>query len=178
LISIQISFAKTKWGKFEFEALFISYTTLPSCNFLEIGLNTPALLFPALTLIMLAYTNRFLALGSLIRNLHREYQKEHDQITLNQIHNLKHRLRLIRNMQVLGVLSLTCCVFCMAFIFSGQQTAAQFVFGLGIFLLAGSLMISIYEIIISTKALNIQLSDIEGEEKGRGFMGSKFFSKS
>lgn len=143
---------------------------------MEISLNTPALLFPALTLIMLAYTNRFLALGSLIRNLYREYQQQEDESLLTQIHHLKHRLRLIRNMQVLGVFSLFCCVVCMAFIFSGHQMAAKLVFGISILLLAGSLLISIYEIIISTKALSIQLRDLEEEEK-RGFMGSKLFTR-
>ena len=131
----------------------------------ELSLNTPALLFPALTLIMLAYTNRFLALGTLIRNLYREYEARHDDITLSQIRSLKHRLRLIRNMQLLGVLSLLFCVVCMAFVYFGGQLAAQIIFALSLLLLAGSLIISTYEIIISTQALNIQLSTLEGEEK-------------
>jgi len=143
---------------------------------LELTLNTPALLFPALSLIMLAYTNRFLAISSLIRNLFREYEKEQTELMLNQIRNLKHRLRLIRDMQVLGVLSLLSCVFCTALIFTQHLNAAKFIFGIGILLLAGSLIISVYEIIISTKALNIQLSTLEEEEKG--FLTTKLFSKS
>jgi hypothetical protein len=98
----------------------------------ELSLNTPALLFPALTLIMLAYTNRFLALGTLIRNLYREYEARHDDITLSQIRSLKHRLRLIRNMQLLGVLSLLFCVVCMAFVYFGGQLAAQIIFALSL----------------------------------------------
>jgi hypothetical protein len=128
---------------------------------LELTLNTPALLFPALTLIMLAYTNRFLALGSLIRNLYKEFEKEQNDTTLLQIKTLKHRLRLIRDMQFLGVLSLICCVICMALIYLQFQMAAKLVFGVGLLLLAGSLLYSIYEIIISTKALNIQLRNLE-----------------
>jgi len=145
---------------------------------LELTLNTPALLFPALTLIMLAYTNRFLAISSLIRNLHREYEKEHTALMLNQIRNLKHRLRLIRDMQVLGVLSLLSCVLSMALIYSQQQIGAKWVFALGLLLLAGSLIISVYEIVISTKALNIQLSNVEEDEKDKGFLRTKLFSKS
>jgi hypothetical protein len=146
---------------------------------LELTLNTPALLFPALTLIMLAYTNRFLAISTLIRNLYREYEKEHTDLMLSQIHNLKHRLRLIRDMQVLGVLSLLSCVFCMAFIYFQNQNVAKWIFGLGLLLLAGSLIISVYEIVISTKALNIQLSNLEEEEKKeQGFLTTKLFSKS
>ncbi len=144
---------------------------------MELSLNTPALLFPALTLIMLAYTNRFLALGSLIRSLFREYETKKDELTLSQIKTLKHRLRLIRDMQFLGVLSLICCVVCMAFVYLHQQMAAQVVFAFSLLLLAGSLILSTYEIIISTKALNIQLSSLEEEEKGKGFLGTSIFSK-
>ena len=134
------------------------------------------MLFPALSLIMLAYTNRFLAISSLIRNLFREYESEKTDLMLSQINNLKHRLRLIRDMQVLGVLSLLCCVLCMALIFSQHLHLAKIVFGSGILLLAGSLIISVYEIVISTKALNIQLRNLEKEEKG--FLKGKIFSKS
>ena len=144
---------------------------------MELSLNTPALLFPALTLIMLAYTNRFLAISSLIRNLYRQYEKERTDMMLSQIYNLKHRLRLIRDMQVMGVLSLLSCVFSMAFIYFRLQTAAQWIFGLGLLLLAGSLFVSVYEVVISTKALNIQLSNLEEEEKDKGFLATKLFSK-
>lgn len=128
---------------------------------MEITLQTPALLFPALSLIMLAYTNRFLALGTLIRNLHHEYELHHDENRLVQIKNLRHRLRLIRDMQVLGVLSLSACVLCMGLLFFGLILTAKWIFGLSLILLAGSLLISVYEILISTTALNIQLKDIE-----------------
>ena len=144
---------------------------------MELSLNTPALLFPALTLIMLAYTNRFLAISSLIRNLYRQYEKERTDMMLSQIYNLKHRLRLIRDMQVMGVLSLLSCVFSMAFIYFRLQTAAQWIFGLGLLLLAGSLFVSVYEVVISTKAQNIQLSNLEEEEKDKGFLATQLFSK-
>ncbi len=110
---------------------------------------------------MLAYTNRFLALGSLIRNMHKEYEADHDERRIGQIKNLRHRLHLIRDMQVLGVLSLTACVLCMAMIFLGLNSAAQWIFGASLLLLAGSLMLSVYEILISTTALNIQLQDFQ-----------------
>ena len=128
---------------------------------MEISLQTPALLFPALSLIMLAYTNRFLALGTLIRNLHREYEQSHDEGRLVQIKNLRHRLRLIRDMQVMGVLSLSACVLCMGFLFFGFLITAKWIFGTSLLLLAGSLLLSVYEILISTTALNVQLQDIE-----------------
>jgi hypothetical protein len=69
-----------------------------------ISINTPALLFPAITLLMLAYTNRFLALSTLIRNLHAQYKQspaDHPQIK-DQIRNLSKRLVLIKRMQASG----------------------------------------------------------------------------
>lgn len=134
---------------------------------MELSLQTPALLFPALTLIMLAYTNRFLALGTLIRTIYKEYQEKQEEKHLHQIQNLQHRLRLIRDMQVLGVLSLTSCVLCMALIYLRFQMAAHWVFGGSLVLLAGSLILSVYEIIISTRALHIQLGDLEGKSQGK-----------
>src|SRR4051812_44221967 len=80
---------------------------------MEITLATPALLFPAITLLMLAYTNRFLGLASLIRNLHQRWTESHDVVLVAQIENLRRRLGLIRRMQALGVLSLLVCVACM-----------------------------------------------------------------
>jgi hypothetical protein len=131
---------------------------------LELTLNTPALLFPALTLIMLAYTNRFLALGTLTRSLYKAYEKEKNVSYLSQIKSIRHRLRLIRDMQLFGILSLTSCVFCMGLIYFEEQPAAKIVFAISILLLAGSLILSTYEIIISTAALNIQLKDLESEK--------------
>lgn len=127
---------------------------------------------------MLAYTNRFLALGSLVRNLHKKYENDHDADTLSQIRTLKHRLRLIRDMQILGVLSLISCVLCMAMIFFAKTVMAHFVFGFSLILLAGSLLMSVYEIILSTKALNLQLKNLEEEEKDTRTLKEKLFSKS
>jgi hypothetical protein len=167
---VAFSFHRKPFRRFQ-----VHLSTTPTL--LELSLNTPALLFPALTLIMLAYTNRFLAIGNLIRNLYKEYEKEQDESRLSQIRNLKHRLRLIRDMQVLGVLSLTSCVVCMGLIFFHFQVPAKIVFAMSLALLAGSLIISTYETFISTKALNIQLHSLEeGEVKGKGFPGKNFFS--
>ena len=78
---------------------------------IDIDINTPALLFPAITLLMLAYTNRFLSLASLVRKLHEEYSRgEREKNLLKQIKNLRSRINLIRYMQALGVLSFLCCV--------------------------------------------------------------------
>jgi hypothetical protein len=129
----------------------------------EITLATPALLFPAISLLMLAYTNRFLGLASLIRNLHVNYEKSKDRAVARQIQNLRKRLGFIRRMQTFGVLSLFACVACMFTLFAGQQTAGKVLFGISLLLLMSSLALSLAEIHISTEALKIQLAAMENE---------------
>lgn len=128
---------------------------------MEINLTTPALLFPAISLLLLAYTNRFLTIATLIRSLHSKYKEEPDELIWGQIKNLRLRVKLIRNMQALGVLSLLLCVVCMFVIFAGNLPLAELIFGVSLILLIVSLAVSAWEIQISVKALNIQLSDIE-----------------
>lgn len=125
--------------------------------------NTPALLFPAITLLMLAYTNRFLALSTLIRNLHGKYKQglEDGQQLKHQIANLKKRMVFIRRMQALGILSFFTCVLCMFLLFVGYTNWASIFFGISLVLLLVSLVFSFSEILISTRALEIELSDME-----------------
>jgi hypothetical protein len=111
----------------------------------QISINTPALLFPAITLLMLAYTNRFLALASLIRNLHTKYKQvgEERVIIREQIRNLNKRLLLVKQMQGSGILSFFLCVLCMLFIFLDYQLWAYSVFGLSLLFLLLSLALSL-----------------------------------
>ena len=132
---------------------------------MNIDLTTPALLFPAISLLLLAYTNRFLSIANLIRSLHSKYKQEPDEIILGQIRNLKLRVVMIRNMQALGVLSLLLCVVCMFLLFGDNQMAGRITFGISLVLLILSLAFSVFEIQISIKALKIQLSDMEDLEK-------------
>ncbi|HAH38938.1 MAG TPA: DUF2721 domain-containing protein, partial [Algoriphagus sp.] len=129
---------------------------------MELQLSTPALLFSAITLLMLAFTNRFLAIASLIRGLHKNYMKSPDQeIIVEQIHNLRRRLTLIKNMQLFGVFSFLLCIICMYLLFQGYTVAANWVFVGSMGALLVSLGLSLIEIQISTKALNLELSDME-----------------
>jgi hypothetical protein len=128
---------------------------------MELNLTTPALLFPAISLLLLAYTNRFLTLANLIRGLHSKYKQDPDSTILGQIKNLRLRVLLIRNMQAMGVLSLLLCVVCMFLLFAQEVQIGRVVFGISLILLIVSLAISVFEIQISIKALEIQLSDME-----------------
>lgn len=128
---------------------------------MEITLTTPALLFPAISLLLLAYTNRFLTLASLIRSLHEKYKNHPNNIVMGQIQNLRMRVILIRNMQALGVASLFLCVLCMFVLFAGKVFIGEIIFGISLILLMASLALSIREIQISVNALNLHLSDLE-----------------
>jgi hypothetical protein len=129
---------------------------------MELQLSTPALLFSAITLMMLAFTNRFLAVASLIRGLHKNFLANPDQeVIVGQIKNLKLRLSMIKYMQLCGVLSFLLCVICMYLIFIEVQPAADYVFIGSMVALLVSLAISMVEILISTKALNLEIQDME-----------------
>ena len=129
---------------------------------MELSITTPALLFPAISLLMLAYTNRFLAIASLIRSLRDKYQADPNQKNIiQQIQNLRDRIRLIRSMQAFGVLSFIFCVVCMFCIFKGWNAAAYIIFALCVLLFVVSLVLSLLEIFLSTRALELVLSDME-----------------
>jgi len=133
---------------------------------MEINFNTPALLFPAITLLLLAYTNRFLAIANLIRKLHDEYMSgKQNKVLLQQLKNLKKRINYIRMMQALGVFSFLCCVVCMFSIYKGWLKSAEYIFAASLLSLLASLIISLVEIFLSTRALELELSDIEELEK-------------
>jgi uncharacterized membrane protein len=133
---------------------------------MTIDLTTPALLFPAISLLLLAYTNRFLVLAQLIRQLHGNRDAVSD-IVLRQIRNLRHRIFLIKGMQGLGVLSFLFCALSMLLIFLQQMFPAEVMFGLSIALLFLSLLCSLLEIAISTEAIEIELEDLEQRAEER-----------
>lgn len=122
---------------------------------------TPTLLFSAVSLIMLAYTNRFLSYAQLVRNLKDKYVKDRSEVTAAQIANLRKRLNLTRSMQILGISSLFCCVVSMFFCFISLRITAIIIFGIALLLLISSLGLSIREVVISTRALEIHLNDLE-----------------
>ncbi len=129
---------------------------------MQLSISTPALLFPAITLLLLAYTNRFLAIASLIRGLHTKYKTDPThKIIYGQIKNLRSRLTMIRHMQAFGILSFVFTVICMFLLFQKFNFWANLMFGTSLLSLLISLIISLVEIQISTKALNLELSDME-----------------
>ncbi len=132
---------------------------------MEITLTTPALLFPTVSLLMLAYTNRFLTIATIIRNLHDRYKENQSPNLLGQIVNLRYRTYLIRNMQIFGVLSLLMCVVSMFALFAGWVAGGQWSVGIALSLMIVSMLISLRELTISVGALDLLLSELEEHEK-------------
>jgi hypothetical protein len=136
-------------------------------NLTDINIATPALLFPAISLLLLAYTNRFLALAALIRELHSKNKTSPNDVLKGQIDNLKRRIHLIRNMQAWGVGSLFICVFCMLLVLMHQTVLSEVLFAVSLLCMLVSLGLSIREIQISVHALDLHLSDLEHSERDR-----------
>ncbi|AXG73113.1 DUF2721 domain-containing protein [Flavobacterium arcticum] len=127
---------------------------------MQLSLETPALLFSATSLILLAYTNRFLTIAGIVRGLKKNYEENQTKSILLEIKNLNLRLTLIRHMQMYGVLSLFFSVFALTLLFFDIQTWAMYMFGLSLLLMLVSLAVSFWEISISVRALQIHLSDL------------------
>ncbi|MEL1245385.1 DUF2721 domain-containing protein [Flavobacterium sp. DGU11] len=130
---------------------------------MTLPIETPALLFSATSLILLAYTNRFLTIATIVRGLKTSYEQNRNKSILVEIKNLSLRLTLIRHMQMYGVLSLFFSVFAMALLFGGIMDWGAYVFGLSLLLLLTSLAVSFWEISISVRALRVHLSDLLDE---------------
>jgi uncharacterized protein DUF2721 len=131
---------------------------------MEINITTPALLFPAISLLMLAYTNRFLTLATIIRNLYDRYDSVPNDNLHGQIKNLRYRTYLIRNMQIFGVVSLLFCMISMFALFTGWIMAGQWAFGIALALMMVSMLISLRELQVSVGALDLLLADMEEHE--------------
>ncbi|GFE68320.1 DUF2721 domain-containing protein [Chroococcus sp. FPU101] len=127
----------------------------------DLSLTTPALLFPAISLLLLAYTNRFLVIAQLIRELNRRSKDVEPDLTRRQIRNLKKRVQLIKWMQFYGALGFLLCTFSMACLFFTYPRWGEIAFGISLMAMVISLVLSLYEISISVNALNIELEHME-----------------
>lgn len=134
----------------------------------DFSLNTPALLFSAISLFMLAHTNRFLALASLIRQQIERYESDHDENVLKQIENFRRRLKVIKYTQIAGVMSFLCCVISMFLIFVQRPLMAEVLFGASLVMMSLSLLLALHEIFLSIGALKLELKRLKGPEKPGG----------
>lgn len=127
---------------------------------MEITITTPSLLFPAISLLLLAYTNRFVVLTNVIRQLSRDEDAGSRDLVRRQISSLKRRLYIIQQMQVFGVLSFVMCTLAMFALFVHWLPLGKGLFGFSLLLLVISLAFSLYEVHISTAAINIEIEKL------------------
>jgi len=132
---------------------------------MNIDLTTPALLFPAISLLLLAYTNRFLTIAQLIRQLKANLNPDNYEQISKQISNLKRRVNLIIIMQAMGVLSILFCTVSMIALFYKSGSLGYLSFGFSLLLMVASLVVSLWEILISGKALNVELEEMKTMEE-------------
>lgn len=133
---------------------------------MDFTIGTPALLFPAISLLMLAFTNRFLAVAAVIRSLHQSYRATSDPALLTQVRHLRDRVHLIRQMQFFAILSILVDFLSMLLLFAGSTILAKIAFGAALLLMMASLVISALEIHISVKALEMHVEDMLGHPPG------------
>ncbi len=127
---------------------------------MEFGISTPALLFPAISLLMLSYTNRFLSISSVVRKLLESYKSSKELSLLEQISALRFRLVLIKYMQSVGIISIILCVFSMGALFLGDVVLGKIIFGISLVFMLASLCLLLWEITLSANALDVALRDI------------------
>lgn len=110
---------------------------------------------------MLAYNARYLAIAALIRNLYAKYEENPSDKIRIQVQKLRKRLTIIKNMQAVAILSFLLAVITMFLIYIELNFWANLVFGISLLALMISLILSLIEVQLSTKALSIQLESIE-----------------
>ncbi len=133
---------------------------------MEITLTTPSLLFPAISLLLLAYTNRYLAVANLVRTIRKDYDSgyKHSHV-VPQVQSLSKRLEIIRNMQAVGIASLMMASLTMFLLYANLQVAGKVVFGISLWLLMVSMALSFYETVLSNNAIQFEIDDIVHKEK-------------
>jgi hypothetical protein len=131
----------------------------------SLPLSTPSLLFPAISLLMLAYTNRFLGLATVVRALHANWRTTGEPLLLAQIQSLRRRIQIIKHMQTMGVLSLMMCIISTSLLFFDLQIGGQAAFALSLVFMFLSLALALQEIQMSGRALDLQLQDVKCREQ-------------
>lgn len=128
---------------------------------MDIAVTTPALLFPAITILFLAYSNRFLTIATRIREKHADFNKTHSPIAEKQIISFRRRLRYIVAMEMFAVLGIISCIVSTGYIFFENQHYGNLAFAISMIFIILSLLASIIELFFSTRALNIELEDMQ-----------------
>ena len=127
----------------------------------------PAILFPAIPLMMVNFGNRYSSLSTLIRKIHDELINKKTSTNdrsairyLAQIKILRQRLVLNRLMQTTASLSFLVNLMSIFFAFKYQEYFIN-TFLFAVLLFSVSIIIYIYELQIAVQALDKHLEDLE-----------------
>lgn len=126
---------------------------------MNLNVTDPAILFPGISLLFLAYTNRYLALATIIRDLNKFIARstDYDENREKQIKNLLHRVTLIRLMQLYGILAFLCCTLSVATLLLGLLTIGKLSFAGSLFFMFVSLLYAFLEVARSGDGLRIEI---------------------
>jgi len=128
---------------------------------MNLTISTPGLIFPSISFLLIAYSNRFLAIATLIRDLKTKFSENKEEILLQQIKNLRYRLKLIRWMQAVAVFGMLMALMSIFALYLGHEAAGHVLFIMAAVLVATSLSIALVEIMFSGRALDYELQDIQ-----------------
>ena len=126
-----------------------------------------AIMFPAIPLTMVMFGNRFHTTSVLIRHMHDEYIYEKVMPTKfnQQLKILKSRIVLLKRAQISMGLSFLFNMLSVFALFINAILPAKFFFALCLLSIIVALIIYLYEITLSTKALKYHLLDLDNMNK-------------
>ena len=126
-----------------------------------------AIMFPAIPLTMVMFGNRFHTTSVLIRQMHDEYiyEKVMPAKFNQQLKILKSRIVLLKRAQIAMGLSFLFNMLSVFALFFNAILPAKFFFGLCLLSIIVALIIYLYEITLSTKALQYHLLDLDNMNK-------------
>lgn len=124
---------------------------------MALNITDPAILFPGISLLFLAYTNRYLALANIIRQLNKVIDEHYDDNREQQIRNLLVRVSLIRYMQLCGILAFICCIISMSSLLLEFESIGRIAFGGSMVFMLTSLLLAFAEVARSGDGLRIEI---------------------
>ncbi len=135
---------------------------------MTIPITTPALLFPAIAILMLGYVNRYIGAASVIRAITKDYSTGHRRVqVVEQLQIMQKRIGLFRYMLEIGAFALAMACLSMFLIFVDKQQAGNLVFGLSLVAMITSTLVSFYETVLSNQSLNIEINDVYQKEANK-----------
>ena len=133
---------------------------------MELGYSTIALLFPAIPLMFLVYSNTPTHVGARLRELFEAVSR--GEVTGNEYKRvseeaeyLAKRLSLLRSAQMLSGLTFLFNLLTLASIYMEQQVFAQYLFGCAVIIMMLSILLYLMEISTTVRAVGLILNKIK-----------------